>query len=49
MLVASFDWDFERVKMLHHQLSSLMKRECERVRAFDLIAPIHARSSPFAA
>jgi 2-polyprenyl-6-methoxyphenol hydroxylase-like FAD-dependent oxidoreductase len=32
--VGSFNWDFGRVKELHHRLSRLMSRECDLVNAF---------------
>jgi len=32
--VGSFNWDFGRVKTLHHRLSKLMSRECDLVHAF---------------
>ncbi|HEU4364342.1 MAG TPA: NAD(P)/FAD-dependent oxidoreductase [Candidatus Krumholzibacteria bacterium] len=35
--VASFDWDLERAKVLHRQLSKLMNRECDLVRTFTAI------------
>ena len=31
--VASFDWDFERIKALHHRLSKLMGREEDLIRS----------------
>jgi len=32
--VASLDWDFDQVKVLHFRLSKLMNLECDRVRTF---------------
>lgn len=40
--IASFDWDLERVKQLHHGLSKLMTRECDRVREWDGVPSIAA-------
>jgi menaquinone-9 beta-reductase len=33
--IASFEWDFERLKELHYRLSKLMGREYDLVRSFD--------------
>ena len=33
--IASFDWDLERIKVLHHRLSRLMGREEELIRSLD--------------
>jgi 2-polyprenyl-6-methoxyphenol hydroxylase-like FAD-dependent oxidoreductase len=33
--IASFDWDLERIKVLHHRLSRLMGREEDLVRSLD--------------
>ena len=33
--VASFDWDIERIKVLHHRLSKLMGREEELIRSLE--------------
>lgn len=33
--IASFEWDFERLKELHYRLSKLMRREYDLVRSFD--------------
>jgi 2-polyprenyl-6-methoxyphenol hydroxylase-like FAD-dependent oxidoreductase len=36
-VIASFDWDYERVKELHRRLSKLMNRECDRLLALDSV------------
>jgi hypothetical protein len=33
--VASFDWNVERIKVLHHRLSRLMGREEDLIRSLD--------------
>jgi flavin-dependent dehydrogenase len=33
--IASFDWDFARIKVLHHRLSALMGREEDLIRSLD--------------
>ena len=33
--IASFDWDFDRIKVLHHRLSRLMGREEDLIRSLD--------------
>ena len=33
--IASFDWDLERIKVLHHRLSQLMGREEDLIRSLD--------------
>jgi hypothetical protein len=33
--IASFDWDFARIKTLHHRLSALMGREEDLIRTLD--------------
>jgi 2-polyprenyl-6-methoxyphenol hydroxylase-like FAD-dependent oxidoreductase len=33
--VGSLDWDYDRIKVLHHRLSKLMNRECDRLEALD--------------
>ncbi len=43
--IASFSWDIERVKGLHHRLSKLMARECEWVNAFGAGTPFRAASA----
>jgi 2-polyprenyl-6-methoxyphenol hydroxylase-like FAD-dependent oxidoreductase len=40
--IASFGWDNERVKGLHHRLSKLMARECDWVNAFGGGTPFRA-------
>ena len=35
--ISSFDWDLDRVKLLHYRLSKLLNRECDLVRSFDLV------------
>jgi flavin-dependent dehydrogenase len=37
--IASFDWDFERIKVLHHRLSRLMGREEDLIRTLDGARP----------
>jgi 2-polyprenyl-6-methoxyphenol hydroxylase-like FAD-dependent oxidoreductase len=38
--IASFDWDLERAKALHHQLSKLMGREEDLIRSLDGGGPV---------
>jgi len=35
--IASFDWDLDLLRVLHHRLSRLMARECECVCDFDTV------------
>ena len=43
--IASFDWDLERIRLLHHRLSKLMAREEDLLRSLDGCRAARRRSS----
>jgi flavin-dependent dehydrogenase len=47
--IASFDWDLDLLRMLHHRLSRLMARECECVCDFDTLQRTPMRETAYSA